>query len=303
MACPTPRPSWSATCPNRLEAEPNNEPGQASELTINSVVNGELSPAADVDWFGFQGKAGQRLFLDLYAFRIHSLVDGRLDLFAPDGKPLAESQDVYGLDPMLDVTLPTDGRYTLRVQDLTYAGSSTGHTYRLMIHDGPHLDAVLPTTARPGELTTFTLFGRNLGGAPAPGFLVNGQQCERKEVTKRVPWQHAPGESTTRFGPVFSWMASRQGFSLGGEQTAAGRGLFVAQATEPVVHEVEQPADSDQAIAQLVEPPCEISGMLERPNDRDIYQFQIQERPGLANRGNGRAPGLARRPQLRRPAP
>ena len=58
---------------------------------------------------------------------------------------------MFGLDPFLDVTLPADGRYVIKVHDATYAGSPD-HVYRMTVHDGPHLDAVLPAAVGPARL-------------------------------------------------------------------------------------------------------------------------------------------------------
>ena len=60
----------------------------------------------------------------------------RFALLTPAGTELAESRDVFGADPFLDVTLPADGRYVIKVHDATYAGSPD-HVYRLTVHDGP----------------------------------------------------------------------------------------------------------------------------------------------------------------------
>ena len=86
----------------------------------------------------------------------------RSDVITPAGTELAESRDVFGVDPFLDVTLPADGRYVIKLHDATYAGSPD-HVYRLTVHDGPHLDAILPQAAAPGTSATFTLIGRGLG--------------------------------------------------------------------------------------------------------------------------------------------
>ena len=63
--------------PETVEAEPNNTPAQANPVAVNSVVNGEMA-AADVDCFAFEGKQGQRVFLDLAAERIESRLDATL---------------------------------------------------------------------------------------------------------------------------------------------------------------------------------------------------------------------------------
>ena len=56
-----------------------------------------------------------------------------------------------------------------------YKGSAD-HGYRLTLHDGPHLDAIVPAVAAPGAAVT--LLGRNLGGQVAPEWTVDGQPLE-----------------------------------------------------------------------------------------------------------------------------
>ena len=195
--------------PETLEVEPNNTPAQATPIALNSVVNGELA-ATDLDHFAFEGKAGDRVFLDLEAERVESRLDATLRVFDPAGREIAESRDVFGADPFLDLTLPVDGRYVVKVHDVIYGGS-TEHTYRLTLHDGPHLDAVVPTVAAAGVPTKFTLLGRNLGGTPAPGLSIGGLPVERKEVTLTMPADDGarPGPPDARLPPVVRGVATR----------------------------------------------------------------------------------------------
>ena len=136
--------------PESMEAEPNNAAETGSSIAVNTVVNGEINGGADVDCFWLEGKRGQRLFLDLKAERIESRLDATIRILTPALTELAESRDVFGLDPFLDVTLPADGRYVIKVHDAIYAGSPD-HFYRLTVHDGPHLDAILPAAVGPGR--------------------------------------------------------------------------------------------------------------------------------------------------------
>ena len=76
---------------------------------MNAVKSGELNGGADVDFLVFEGRKGQRLFLDLEAERIDSRLDATIRMLTPEGTELAESRDVFGVDPFLDVTLPADG--------------------------------------------------------------------------------------------------------------------------------------------------------------------------------------------------
>lgn len=142
--------------PESREVEPNNTVEQANAIVNNSTANGRADAQPDVDHFAFEGKAGRRVVLDLAAERVDSRFDGVLTLFGPDGRELAASHDYFGPDPLLDVTLPADGRYVARVHDVVFNGSPD-HGYRLTVHDGPQQGASLAllgsTAVRPPDPT------------------------------------------------------------------------------------------------------------------------------------------------------
>ncbi|SIO15790.1 pre-peptidase C-terminal domain-containing protein [Singulisphaera sp. GP187] len=260
--------------PESVETEPNNVVSQANVIALNSVING-LITAADVDVFGFDGKAGQRLLIELTAERLESRLDATIHLLNADGRVLAECRDALGVDPFLDLTLPVDGRYHIKVHDVVYGGSAD-HSYRLTLSDGPHLDAILPTVATPGVPTSFTLIGRNLGGTPAPDLRIDGRPIERKTVTITPP---ASGEidplaPSLRFFP--SPAAPRRGFEYAITlPSGTSNALFIAEATDPVVLEAEP--NNDDGHAQPVTLPCDISGSFGAPNDSDIYRFPARK--------------------------
>ena len=56
---------------------------------------------------------------------------------------------------MLDVTLPADGEYLVRIFDTAYAGSIE-HFYRLTVHAGPHVDFAMPASIVPGSTAEVT---------------------------------------------------------------------------------------------------------------------------------------------------
>ena len=256
--------------PETLEVEPNNTPAQSTPIARNSVVYGELA-ATDLDHFAFEGKAGDRVFLDLEAERVESRLDATLRVFDPAGREIDESRDVFGADPFLDLTLPVDGRYVVKVHDVIYGGS-TEHTYRLTLHDGPHLDAVVPTVAAAGVPTKFTLLGRNLGGTPAPGLSIGGLPVEQREVTLTMPRTMEPDPALPTLGFLPSSAASRRGleFSLPGP-SGPSNPVFIAEAVDPIVLDRE-PNDAEHP--QAVTLPCDVSGSFATPGDTDVYRFQ-----------------------------
>ncbi len=260
--------------PESNEAEPNNTPSQATSIALNAVVNGEIA-ATDVDFFAFDGKRGQRLLIDLDAERIDSRLDATLRLLDSEGREVAESRDEFGADPFLDVTLPADGRYLVKVHDVVYKGS-TDHIYRLTLTDGPHIDAIVPAVAHPGETTVFTLIGRNLGGETIPDQTLDGRPLERKTVTITPPGLEDadPGYPTRGF--VAAPRAVRRGFEyVVASASGSSNPIFIGQAIDPVVIEQEPNDLAEQA--QNVDVPCDISGRFGRPGDLDLYRFRAKK--------------------------
>jgi hypothetical protein len=266
--------------PEQMEVEPNNTPDRATPVLVGTVVWGEISAATEVDCFALEGKKGQRVILDLQAERIDSRLDATLRLLGPSGTELAESRDVFGADPFLDVVLPADGRYVIKLHDAVYAGSPD-HVYRLLVHDGPHLDAALPLAAVQGSSATFVLMGRGLGAeAVMDGSLgVDGRPLERLTASIPVPsprdWD--PGHSQ-RFTPCaaatgdpsFDYRFIR--LSPRGAAPLCSNMLSLAATAGPA--RVEREPNNEEAQAQTVVPPCDISGIFAAPGDLDLYRFQ-----------------------------
>jgi hypothetical protein len=257
--------------PQTSETEPNNTPDHANKITINSVAHGEISSETDVDCFAFEGTRGQRVFLDLSAERVESRLDATLRVFGPDGREVAEDRDTFGVDPFIDLTLPTDGRYVVKVHDVIYRGSSDSG-YRLRIHTGPHLDAVQPTVARAGVASTFTLLGRNLGGESAPGLEIAGRPLERKVVTITPPAESEPGTLAPWRGYWSAPALARHGFEWSLESSqGTSNPIFIATTTDPIVVESE-PNGAEHP--QEVTLPCDISGTFGTLNDLDVFRFR-----------------------------
>ncbi len=272
--------------PESVETEPNNTPDKANPIVINTVVNGELNGGADLDCYRFEGKKGQRLFLDVEAERLDSRLDATIRLFNSAGTEIAESRDVFGVDPFLDVTLPADGRYVIKVHDAIYAGSPE-HVYRLTVHDGPHVDAILPLAAVPARTAAFTVIGRGLGtGATVdPQWRADGRAFERLKVSLEVP-----GESRLAIDPLdparlfvcpaaaalhdgFEWSHVR--ISPAGAAPTVSNSFFISRAAAPVV--VEEEPNNDDAHPQTVVPPCDISGTFAAPGDADLFRFHAKK--------------------------
>ncbi len=262
--------------PVQVEVEPNDTPDQATVIAPNQVVYGRTEKATDIDVFAFEGKAGQRLLIDLEAYRIESRLDGWLRVFDPSGREIADSQDERDLDPFVDLTPPSDGRYRIQVQDVVYSGS-TDHVYRLAIRDGPYLDAVDPRVVTPGQDVTLTLYGRNIGGTVEPSTTVNGHVLERKEVAFHVPERTGTARSTLVGSNYLEAVgAGRDGFEYRYQgETGTSNPIFLALADGPVVAEQEPNDDPEHARALVL--PCDVSGVFRDAGDLDRYQFEAKK--------------------------
>lgn len=258
--------------PQAVEQEPNNTPPQANPLAMASVVCGSLT-AADVDSFRFDGKKGQRVLLDLEAWRLDSKLDATIRLIRLDGTFVSENRDTHGADPFLDVILPDDGTYVIVVHDVVFGGSP-GHFYRLTLHEGPHVDSVIPVSVEKAGVAELSLVGRNLGGTTLADQSIEGRPVESRRVSVQLGAAalNAPLPSPSRmFAPPAA--AGRVGFEFPWGVDPAGRvqTQFVALAEHPVI--VEQEPNSGGDSAQAITLPCEVSGAFGLPGDVDVYRF------------------------------
>lgn len=162
-------PAWFAAgdLPELAAIEPNNLPGEAQRIEPPIVVNGRLERPGDRDTFVFRATAGSRLLLRLTAQQLGSPLDGVLTLFDPQGNELAVIDDRDPLpregpvvrllqplpqvdDPQFDFTVPSDGDYTLTVEDRNLSGGAA-YAYRLQVAPPP-VDfelLVQPTVGQP----------------------------------------------------------------------------------------------------------------------------------------------------------
>jgi hypothetical protein len=130
--------------------------------TLPVTFGGRFGSPGDVDAFAFEGKAGQQIVIDVAARRFGSKADTVVTLLDPSGRPLGTSADDYAdADPLLVRTLPTDGRYVIRVNDLLGA-TSPQHYYRMSVGPFPYVTACFPLAVSPDGERDVRLIGYNL---------------------------------------------------------------------------------------------------------------------------------------------
>lgn len=115
-----------------VEKEEPREAGPEQEVSLPAVFYGRLAHRGETANFHFTGKKGERICIDLTAGALDSTLDARMELFAPNGTLTAANDDrtssdgpnigtrTHHADPFLAVTLPEDGRYTLRLSNTLY---------------------------------------------------------------------------------------------------------------------------------------------------------------------------------------
>ncbi|HBX68360.1 MAG TPA: hypothetical protein DEH25_02955 [Chloroflexi bacterium] len=116
--------------------EVNDAPAQATAITYGSTLHAAICPDWDVDYYKFNGSAGDQILVDIDAKSQGSELDGYLFLLDSDGtSELAESDDevAYELqDPLLGYVLTRDGQYHLKMQAWDFPSGTGEYTLTLI---------------------------------------------------------------------------------------------------------------------------------------------------------------------------
>ena len=136
--------------------------GVAVATLLPVTFGGSFGARGDVDTFAFDGKRGQTIVIDVAAKRFGSKADPVVALDGPTGRPLGLSSGDQGdADPLLVLTLPDDGRYTIKVNDLQGV-SSPQHYYRMSVGAFVYVTGCFPLAMPPGKESEVRLIGYNL---------------------------------------------------------------------------------------------------------------------------------------------
>ncbi|MEI6668585.1 MAG: hypothetical protein WCP29_10555 [Acidobacteriota bacterium] len=127
--------------PEMAEREPNDSPTTAQPISLPVVVNGRIQTPGDTDVLAFDGRAGARVVAEVVARRLGSPLDSALELTDAAGVRIAFNDDqddpsagllTHQADSLLKATLPTTGRYLLRISD-TQRHGGPDYAYRLRV--------------------------------------------------------------------------------------------------------------------------------------------------------------------------
>jgi len=254
------------------ETEPNNAREQAVAIEVNQTINARINGATDVDWFKFAGKAGQRNLISTYAKRLDSRLDAALEVYSASGKRLDFARrNLASGDALLDLIVPTDGDYFVKVYDFTYAGGED-YPYRLSVSTGPYIDFVLPAAGTPGSNGQYTLFGRNLPNGQPAGISSHGRPLEKLVVTIALPAVSDVLDPKLNLEP-FSAGIDAVPYSISSPSGLSNAVMIQLSGLTPVL-EVE-PNDKG-AQAQKITVPIEVDGQFQMKSDIDCYQFEAK---------------------------
>ncbi|MBI2805378.1 MAG: PPC domain-containing protein [Planctomycetes bacterium] len=118
-----------------VEQEPNDDPKQATRITVPGGVSGRFQKSDDVDHFVFAVKKGQKLAIVAHTLEMYSpslvyliLRNSKTNAEVAKSNPQAPAPN----DQKIDFTAPVDGDYVLEVQHL-YFGGGKNESYRISI--------------------------------------------------------------------------------------------------------------------------------------------------------------------------
>jgi hypothetical protein len=111
------------------QKKPNQTVAQAMALKVNSVCNAVMTQRS-VDHYSFNAKKDQRVVVECVTKGIDSRMNGVLIIADAEGRDLM----VDRLGGQLDFTAPVEGKFVIKVHDLTYKGGNH-YFYRLVLSD------------------------------------------------------------------------------------------------------------------------------------------------------------------------
>jgi hypothetical protein len=247
----------------KLEGDSNDTFESPTPVDLNTVIGGRIEKPGDVDCFRFAAQAGQRVVVECWAERIDSQLHGVIEVFNAQGQRLAVSRGHAGTDPLVDVIIPVDGAYDVRLFDLSYLGSSA-HFYRLDLDTLARPEFTLPCVLPRGQTARVKLFGRNLlpGRSSAATHLdvVEVDVTPPNETTGLVPLPRRPSQIAAE---AFAY------------HYAAGHLPVAIGVTDVPV--VENTAGHDRADRALeLQVPCEVSAQIAEGRAQHWYAISAK---------------------------
>ncbi len=217
--------------------------------------------------------AGEKLNLQVLRNGKDEAITATADEALGYGREVAAARAALGQDGVLDVTLPADGDYILRLVQFTYTAGGPDYFYRLSISANPWIESVFPPMIEPGKTAQVTLHGFNLpGGKLDPAAVVNGRAMETLTVPVTAPADPASLDKLRFSGLLTPMSATLDGFEY---RLGTSNPKLIAFARAPVVIENDDNDTPDKA--QAIPVPCKVAGRVDKKRDRDWYVFAAKK--------------------------
>lgn len=135
---------------------------QSPDVTLPTSVWSTLDRPGSAAVFSVPARRGQTLVFDLAAQRLGAKGDYSMELLDPSGRTVEANESFAGqADPLLVFPVSADGTYRLRVNEVTYGGSSD-HFFRVSCGELPLITGMFPLTVPAGSEAEVRLLGANL---------------------------------------------------------------------------------------------------------------------------------------------
>lgn len=115
--------------PEKQRDKANTSIETAMPIALNSICNASMTKRA-VDYYSFQGTKGKRVVIECAAAGIDSKLTPVIILTDAQGRDIVSNRT----GGILDVNLPADGTYLIKVHGLTFSGGAE-HFYRLALQE------------------------------------------------------------------------------------------------------------------------------------------------------------------------
>jgi hypothetical protein len=126
-----------------VAASANHTAETAAAVTVPRTISGRFDTPGVRDFYSIQAKKGERFVVRGQTRSVGSAVDLLFQVFAPEGKRVAESKPAGPDDGFVAFAAPADGVYRLCAEDLNRGGGAAA-VYRLEVERGAG-DFVLST--------------------------------------------------------------------------------------------------------------------------------------------------------------
>lgn len=215
-------------------------------LELPFVLNGQVMPG-DVDRFRFKAKKGQKLtviaharsLIPYLADAVPGWFQATVSLYDAKGNEIAYSDDYrFNPDPVLFFKIPKNGEYELEIRDAIYRGRED-FVYRVAVGELPFATQVFPLGAKAGTKACVSVKGWNL-------------------PEKKLSLNTAPNGGRIRKLEFDTGKVSQE----------------ILYTVDSVAELAEKEFNDTPAKAQKINLPKVINGRIDRPGDRDVFEFK-----------------------------